>query len=118
MASCRLLRPICVSVKQQKRLIVDVLVVSNCGILTLKYLKGTACTATVLYVPPGYSMYRQGTVCTARVLYVPPGYCKYRQGTACTARFNVQSSYVLPTQCIYVFCVDLRTNSHYFRIQH
>ena len=28
--------------------------------------------------------------------------------------------YVLLTQCtsIYVFCVDLRTNSHYFPIQH
>ena len=25
---------------------------------------------------------------------------------------------VLPTQCIYVFCVDLRTNSDYFPIQH
>ena len=24
----------------------------------------------------------------------------------------------LPTKCIYVFCVDLRTNSHYFPIQH
>jgi len=26
--------------------------------------------------------------------------------------------YVLPTQCIYVFCVDLRTNSDYFTMQH
>ena len=26
--------------------------------------------------------------------------------------------YVLPTQCIYVFCVDFRTNSDYFPIQH
>jgi len=26
--------------------------------------------------------------------------------------------YVLPTQCIYVFCVDLRTNSDYFTVQH
>jgi hypothetical protein len=26
--------------------------------------------------------------------------------------------YVLPTQCIYVFCVDLRTNSDYLTIQH
>ena len=26
--------------------------------------------------------------------------------------------YVLPTQCIYVFCVDVRTNSDYFTIQH
>ena len=25
---------------------------------------------------------------------------------------------VLPTQCIYVFCVDLRTNSDYFPMQH
>ena len=26
-------------------------------------------------------------------------------------QFNVYQFYVLPTQCIYVFCVDLRTNS-------
>ena len=32
--------------------------------------------------------------------------------------FNIQQFYVLPTQCIYVFCVDLRTNSDYFPIQH
>jgi len=25
---------------------------------------------------------------------------------------------VLPAQCIYVFCVDLRTNSDYFPIHH
>jgi len=31
--------------------------------------------------------------------------------------FNIQQFYVLPTQCIYVFCVDLRTNSDYFRLQ-
>ena len=36
----------------------------------------------------------------------------------CTTRFNIQQFYVLPTQCIYVFCVDLRTNSDYFPIQH
>jgi hypothetical protein len=26
-----------------------------------------------------------------------------------TASFNIQQFYFLPTQCIYVFCVDLRT---------
>jgi len=26
--------------------------------------------------------------------------------------------YVLPTQCSYAFCVDLRTNSDYFTVQH
>jgi hypothetical protein len=25
---------------------------------------------------------------------------------------------LLPTQCIYVFCVDLRTTSDYFTVQH
>jgi hypothetical protein len=38
--------------------------------------------------------------------------------TICTARFNIQQYYVLPTQFIYVFCVDLKTNSDYFTIQH
>jgi hypothetical protein len=33
-------------------------------------------------------------------------------------QFNIQQYYVLPTQCIYVFCVDLRTNSDYFPAQH
>jgi hypothetical protein len=32
--------------------------------------------------------------------------------------FNIQQLYVLPTQCIYVFCVELRTNSDYFPIQY
>jgi hypothetical protein len=33
-------------------------------------------------------------------------------------QFSIQQFYVLPTQCIYVFCVGLRTNSDYFPIQH
>ena len=33
-------------------------------------------------------------------------------------QFNIQQFYVLSTHCIYVFCVDLRTNSDYFPIQH
>jgi hypothetical protein len=45
-------------------------------------------------------------------LYAPPVV------TICTTSFNIQQFYVLPTQCIYVFCVDLRTNSDYFPIQH
>jgi hypothetical protein len=31
---------------------------------------------------------------------------------------NMYNFYILPTQCIYVFCMDLRTNSDYFPIQH
>ena len=41
----------------------------------------------------------------------PGGHYMYYQ-------FNIQQFYVLPTQCIYVFCVDLRTNGDYFPIQH
>ena len=39
------------------------------------------------------------------------------RGTDCIfiyRQFNIQQFYDLPTQCIYVFCVDLRTNSDYF----
>jgi len=39
-------------------------------------------------------------------------------GYFCTAMFDIHKFYVLPTQCIYVFCVDLRTNSDYFPLQH
>ena len=41
----------------------------------------------------------------------PSGYCMYCQ-------FNIHQFYVLPTQCIYVFCVDLRINSDYLLTQH
>ena len=50
-----------------------------------------------------------------RVMYIntanPSGHCVYHQ-------FDITKFYVLPAQCIYVFCVDLRTNSDYFHIQH
>jgi len=37
--------------------------------------------------------------------------------TLYTTRLNVHKLSVLPTQCIYVFCVNLRTNNDYFPIQ-
>jgi len=39
-------------------------------------------------------------------------------GTLSNRRLNIKKFYVLPTQCIYAFCKDLRTNSYYFPIQH
>ena len=33
-------------------------------------------------------------------------------------QFNIQQLYVLPTQCVYGFCVDLRTNSDLCHLQH
>jgi hypothetical protein len=32
------------------------------------------------------------------------------------SRFNIHKFYVLPTQCIYVFYTDLRSNSDYFPV--
>ena len=84
----------------------------------------TICTAQwSLHVPhSGQYMHRKVvTICTAQwSVYVPhSGQYMYRTVvTICTTTFNIQQFYVLPTQCIYVFCVDLRTNSHYFPIQH
>ena len=46
------------------------------------------------------------------LIYVPySGHYMYHQS-------DIQQCYVLPTQCICVFCVDLRTNSDYFPMQH
>jgi hypothetical protein len=71
------------------------------------------CTAQwSLYVPhSGHYMYHTVvTICTVQwSLYVPlSGQYMYHQ-------FNTHKFYVLPTQCICVFCVDLRTNSDYFQ---
>jgi hypothetical protein len=41
----------------------------------------------------------------------PSGHYMYHQ-------FDILQFHVLPTQWIYVFCVDVRTNSDYFPIQH
>ena len=38
-------------------------------------------------------------------LYVPPG-------------LNIQKSHIVPTHYIYVFCMDLRTNSDLCHLQH
>jgi len=84
----------------------------------------TICTAQwSLYVPhSGHYMYRTVVIiCTAQwSLYVPHiGHYMYRRVvTISTASCNIQQPYILPKHCICVFCVDLRTNSDYFPIQH
>jgi len=34
--------------------------------------------------------------------------------TLCTTGFNTENFHILPTVCMYVFCMDLETNSDYF----
>ena len=58
-----------------------------------------------------YCAVRAGYLYITQAPLKPGGHYMYH-------RFNIQQLYVLPTQCIYVFCVDLRTNSEYFPIQH
>jgi hypothetical protein len=48
----------------------------------------------------------------------PPLTLRSKVVTICTNRLSLQQFYVLPTHYIDVFCVDLRTNSDYFPIQH
>ena len=84
----------------------------------------TTCTAQwSLYVPPsGHYMYRTVvTICTAQwSLYVPHSdhYMYSPVVTICTTSLTFNNSTFSLHSCIYVFCVDLRTNSHYFPIQH
>ena len=71
---------------------------------------------TVLPTDTGWAISRLQPSChyiyrTVVTIRTASGHYMYRQ-------FNIQQLYVLPTQCIYVFCVDLRTNSDYFTVQH
>ena len=75
------------------------------------------------YVPYcGHNMYRTVvTICTVQwSQYVPySGHYMYRTVvTICTASLTFNNSTFCPHSCIYVFCVDLRTNSDYFPLQH
>ena len=84
----------------------------------------TVCTAQwSLYVPHSdHYMYR--TVVTVRTaqlsLYLPQsGHCMYRTVvTIYTISLTFSNPTFCPHSCIYVFCVDLRTNSDYFPVQH
>ena len=41
-----------------------------------------------------------------------------RTGHVVHQQFNIQQLYVLPTHCVYVFCIYLRTNSDLCHLQH
>jgi len=58
-------------------------------------------------------MYRQWSLYVLPVVTICTANGHYMYGHT-----NIQQFYVLPTQCIYVFCVDLRIYSDYFSIQH
>jgi hypothetical protein len=65
--------------------------------------------------------YRNGHTLTATAAYKNtavevPALNPFKGQWSLYHHFNIQKSYVLPTQCIYVFCVDLRTKSDYFPI--
>ena len=76
-------------------------IISLHNINWLVFVTETACV---------YWAVRTGCLIISKPLQLSGKYM-YRQ-------FNVQQFYVLPTQCIYLFCVDLRTSSHHFPTQH
>jgi len=72
-------------------------------------------SVSVLAACTSYDGFMQISYFTSKAqwsLYVPhSGHYMYHQ-------FNIHISMFCPHSCIYVFCVDLRTNSDYFPIQH
>ena len=64
------------------------------------------------------SQYDVNNTCSRYVALIPISGPLKRSGHYMYRQFNIQQFYVLPEQCIYVFCEDLRTNSDYFPIQH
>ena len=52
---------------------------------------------------------------TRQIIFIsllkPTGHVMHQQ-------FNIQQLYALPTNCIYVFCMDLKTNSDLYHLQH
>jgi hypothetical protein len=76
-------------------------------------------------LPPGktrYPLYRrlggpQGRSGEVRKISPPPGFDPRTVQPVGTTRSNIQKFYVLPTQCFYVFCMDLRTSTEYFYIR-
>ena len=78
---------------------------SKCVVIDIRRLGG--------YFPDVFGIYvwQRGLWFKRFYILKPSGYYMYHQ-------FNIQQFYVLPTQCIYVFFVELRTNSYYFPVQH
>ena len=82
-------------------------------------------TAGLIWFWPVYSFtcklwyvieHRQPTVCVYQTWCCLPRY-GLSSGHYMYCQFNIHKLHVLPTQCIYVFCVDLRINSdHRFRL--
>ena len=92
----------------------------SCSVIWLLLHCRWAVSRLECYIGTEQQMAFGGLPCNSRVdkedgfllkLSKPSGHYMYRQ-------FNIQQFHVLLTHCIYVFCVDLRTNSHYFPIQH
>ena len=36
----------------------------------------------------------------------------------CIVKFNIKKFYILPPPCVYMFCMDFRTNDNYFPKKH
>jgi len=75
-------------------------------------------TAIISLYNINWLVFRTETECVYCAVRTGSIYIIQASGHYMYHHFNLHKFYVLPTQCIYVFCVDLRTNSDYFPIQH
>jgi hypothetical protein len=66
------------------------------------------------HAPPFTADVKKAGNCNPTAPYMFTAWCL--MNPPCPSSFNIQQFCVLPTQCIYVFCVDLSTNSDYFPI--
>ena len=88
---------------------------------TLQVIENWSFPWLVWHLPTKWPIYGQihhshGVVSTHKRqmcvnLLKPTGHVMHQQ-------FNIQQLYVLPTQCIYVFCIYLRTNSDLCHLHH
>ena len=65
------------------------------------------------YFQTAPSKHSRSVLCQSEYFYLlkPTGYVMHQQ-------FNIKQLYALPTKCIYVFCIYLRTNSDLCHLQH
>jgi hypothetical protein len=86
--------------------------------VAVKMLETIKFRGAVLQARPRWSEFlhfkRVGKITNRKIIMA----CKVPVITLYITKFNTHRIYILLTQCIYVFCMDIKTNSNYFSVQH
>ena len=91
---------------------------NKCDMYTAKR-NGTSRYKSIKFIGTRFTLCSIGVAHLRRYLHEYSTLTIYSQVvTICTASLTFNNSTFCPTHYIYVFCVYIRTNSHYFPIQH